>query len=64
MSALFLDHAKIQDLEAKVEKARALVRRAERFTTKSESKTGMDAHRSLHEAENLIDQVLAILKGG
>jgi hypothetical protein len=64
MSALFLGHPQILELQEKAERARALVRRAERFTTKSESKTGMDAHRSLHEAEGLIDQVLTILKGG
>lgn len=64
MSALFLGHPQILELQEKAEKARALVRRAARYTTKSESRTGMDAHRSLHEAENLIDQVLAILKGG
>ncbi len=56
--ALFLDHQVATDTAAAVDKARLAVRRAQRYTTKAESKAGQEANRALHEAEAALDEAL------
>jgi hypothetical protein len=50
---LFIDHAQAVGLTKQVERVRAAVRRARRYTTKAESRTGQEANVALHEAEQI-----------
>lgn len=59
--ALFVDHAAGSEIAKVIDRARSLVRRAKRCTTKAESRAGQDAHRSLHDAEHEIDRALRLL---
>jgi hypothetical protein len=59
---LFIDHAQAAGLTKQVERVRASVRRARRYTTKAESRTGQEANVALHEAEQILDAVLKSLR--
>lgn len=63
MATLFLDHVAAAEVSAALERVRVLVRHASRYTTKCESKGGMDAHRALHEAEEEIEKALKRVAG-
>lgn len=56
--SLFLDHRDVQNVREGVERVRVLVRKAKRYTTKAESRTGQEAHRALHDAEQELDKLL------
>lgn len=61
MTRLFLDHSDAASIAEEVEAVLVLVRRARRFTTKSESRLGMEADRAVHEAGERLDRLLARL---
>jgi hypothetical protein len=61
MGSLFLDPATIHEIDESLERVRVLIRRAERWTTKAESKGGMEAHRALHDAEEEIKKAIKAL---
>jgi len=60
--SLFLDHAVARDTAEALENIRVLIRRAKRYTTKCESRGGMDANSALHEAEVEVDRALRALR--
>lgn len=60
---LFLGAADVAAVERAVEHVRTLVRRAQRYTTKAESRAGQDANHALHDAEKEIERALKALRG-